>query len=208
MFGTKSLFFVEQLRMEKNTAPSDFHIDPETGELLKHTPKKSIADFFRHISQHRFYRFFHRPPGAFVIPILLICATFFYLFRQNQFLRSHLEKVLFDVAAYQKQLDETKFQLEMFQSKIDELKAEEDELIFENFWGNDQAAIHLQSMKYIGHYVLNGRLYAHTKSVLGNRYLVSGEKVNDDWQVKSISTDQIILHAKGGKTYVVQKETP
>jgi hypothetical protein len=146
--------------------------------------------------------------GVFIMNMALL--TFIYLnFRQEvAYINTQFDALSVGVKEGEQAVDHLTEIIETLHQNLDEILADKDEAIFENFWGDTESATHLQSMKYLGYYIFNGQMVAHTKSIQGNRYLNLGEKLNEEWRVKEISKIQITLEGNDGKTFIVQKEFP
>jgi hypothetical protein len=193
--------------MEKNTITKQYQIDPMTGELMESENAHNFKERFNlAIRQISFFQWLVLAVGVgmfFLVTAVgynLLKMELLNLHKQISVLQSTSQTTIEQVAQIKDVADD-------LQNQIIEVKADEDEISFENFWGDDVASLHLQSMKYLGYYLLNNQMFAHTKSTFGNRFLTTGEKINDFWRVKEINPTQMVLEGDEGKIFYIMKET-
>jgi hypothetical protein len=189
--------------MEKIYSTSSFHIDPDTGEVQEHTPyrRKNLGEFYLNTKNLVIIVFL-----GFLFHLSFISYVYWSISKELRYTQTQFDSLFEGVKESERNLDEMKESLQTMQQELNQIVADEEEFRFENFWGNNESAAHLQSMKYLGYYIFNGQMIAHTKSVQGNRYLRKGESIGDNWKVSEITTLQILLEGEEGKTFSVQKE--
>lgn len=193
--------------MNPFTLPSQQSIDPQTGEVFTsplppYDPSKSKLNTF--LSPFRELQTILKI--AFILTSLVaILLVYLTLKSDIRHMYSQFDSLFQGVEESEKRVIHMEQTLLGLEDKLLQVFADEEEQAFENFWGDDDIASHLQSMKYIGHYTSNQQIFAHTKSILGNRFLSKNEKINIHWRVKEITEEQIVLIGDRDKTYTITK---
>ena len=193
--------------MNPFTLPSQHSIDPDTGEVINlpsqpdHLSKSVLNHYLRRFREPWFIL-----KLVFIVAnVLAILLVYLHLKSDIRHMYSQFDSLFEGVEEREKRVSEMGQTLLDMEEKLQHVLADEEEEAFENFWGDDDIASHLQSMKYIGHYESNQQIFAHTKSILGNRFLSMNEKINAHWRVKVITTEHIVLIGAGDKTYTISK---
>ncbi len=193
--------------MNQFSSISNPSIDPETGEVISSTsksygkPKPNPSNLLSMCRQ---------PMTLLTIVVILTSAlsmAFIYhtLQKDIQQMYSQFDALIVGVEESERRVIEMSKSLKTMDDNLHQVLADQEEEAFENFWGDDDVATHLQSMKYIGHYIFNQQIFAHTKSNLGNRFLSVKEKLNVHWRVKEITEQHIVLIGAQDKTYTIPK---
>ncbi len=196
--------------MNPFTFPSQPSIDPETGEVMTSPSlpyQQSKSGFKHYLGLYLDLKTILKIVFIFsnALTILFVYLT---LKSDIQRMDSQFDSLFQGVEESEKRVSDMGQTLLDMADQLQQVLADEEEEAFENFWGDDDIASHLQSMKYIGHYESNQQIFAHTKSILGNRFLSKNEKINIHWRVKEITQEHIVLIGAGDKTYTITKMEP
>ena len=170
---------------------SQTRIDPETGEVLPDLEKKTFSK--SHPS------FFENKSFTKTVLILLILLNVSVISFVYFSLFEGVEESESRILAISESVEEVSL-------KMKEALEADEEFASVNFWGDNQTAAHLQSIKFIGYYEINGQRIAYTKSQLGDRFLTKNEVFNDHWRIKDITSNTLVLIGENDKTYTVLKE--
>ena len=184
---------------------SQAQIDPETGEVLHELKKNTLYK-----SHHSFFenKFFYKT--LFILLILLnisvISLVYFSLRKNIDYLHFQFEALFEGVEESESRIKTIVESVEEVNLKMKEALEADEEFASVNFWGDNQTAAHLQSIKFIGYYEINGQRIAYTKSQLGDRFLTKNEVFNSHWRIKDITSNTLVLVGENDKTYTVLKE--
>lgn len=184
---------------------SQARIDPETGEVLPDLEKKTLSK-----SHHSFFENKYFSKTVFILLILLnvsiVSFVYFSLKKEIEYLHFQFEALFEGVEEGEFRINAIAESVEEVNLKMKEALEADEEFASVNFWGDNQTAAHLQSIKFIGYYEINGQRIAYTKSQLGDRFLTKNEVFNDHWRIKDITSNTLVLVGENDKTYTVLKE--
>jgi hypothetical protein len=137
---------------------------------------------------------------------VLNAFAYFYLKKEIESLQVQFGALFEGVEESEQRVENMAQSVEDMSHKIKEVLETDEEFASVNFWGDNQTAAHLQSIKYLGYYEVNRQRIAYTKSQLGDRFLSKNEVFNGHWRVKEITSNSLVLVGENDKTYTVLKE--